>query len=1165
MLFTSTTPTASAAPSALAARCLAAWQSVRKNRLIWAVWLALLCALASYWALLLQSHQAQMDNVQAQTRQRAAQTAHALSLQVGTLIKTIDYVSRNLGDLWLSGDVNALEQAITVAQKVLPAGALAQVAVADAQGKLVFSSLFNEAAAPLWSDKSDRPGVGPTRISIADRAHFRAHLDAKAPRLFVSQPLLGRLSQQWTVQFSAPLLRQGQLQGVMVLSVSSAYLSQALSDVFSDAKDTADVAILILGDGTYLARSHGLDKVLGKSVPPTWEFLDLTEQTRGAYEATPPVDHIERYYAWHRAPDYPVLVNVGLGKAKALAEVRGLVKKSRINNLLGSVLLLLAAAGVTRLWCKQRDQAVALAASGERLELALRGGDLGFWDYQYSTRAVACSQRWASMFGYGDEAIVLGFAALGESIHPEDKAQVQSALRAHFKGKTEQYEARYRRRHGYGHWVWILDRGRVVERRPDGAPLRMVGTTLDITVHKLAEAAEQAYHERISKLVAQVPGVVYQYLYRADRSTCFTYASPGMAAVFGVTAQEALLSADKVFARIPRADVERLAVAARASVRCMGSWRGEFRMLQDDGSVRWILAQAKPERTADGSIHWYGYANDITLEHEAAEKLKLSEEHLRSTLQAVRDGLWGWDVDTGDLQWDLRISEMLGYTESIGPLQYAQWIAMLHPLDRDRTESEWQAHLNNPRDQVASVQYRVLTAQDEWLWVEARGRVVAWGEDGRPSRMIGTLSDISANVAESQLRRAVLDQSTAAIAMFNKKRQLIYANERAVQIYAELGVQIEGHDSLPMAMNAGNFRDLDPYVRKLRTHGEVRFEYKLGAKNAPARWFDIHAVLRDPEDMDSDGIWTLIDISQKNASEEALATEHLRLTTLLHRFPGGVLMQDAAGHIVMINQNMCDYFDLTETPSHLQGMHHQQLCEWMGEQRAAWLHVPQDALESEKRRTIEVHSPSGRILEINWVPMTRDDQELGRVWLVHDISERRRREEALATLAATDMLTGLPNRRSFMAALEAALNEGCCRPGPHSILLMADIDHFKRVNDTYGHLAGDTVLQHVAHMMRQGLRQQDCAGRIGGEEFTVLLHSMSVEEGLALANRIRQSLAETPAITTAGSIAVTISMGLVVLDASDATRALSRADEALYAAKNAGRNQVCVWQEGKST
>lgn len=1142
------------------ARHHAVWRSVRKNRLIWVVWLALLCALASYWVLLLQSHQAQVDNVQAQTRQRAAQTSHALSLQVGTLVKTIDYVSRNLGNLWLSGDTAMVEQTIKVAQKMLPTGALAQVAVTDALGEFTFSSLVNDAPAPLLVDRSGRPGVGPVRISIADRAYFRAHLSAKVPRLFISQPLLGRLSHQWTVQFSAPLIRDGKFQGVIVLSVSTDYLSRALSDVFSDSAEIADVAILLHSDGSYLARSHGLDNVLGKRVPPTWEFLALTQQASGAYEATPQVDHIERYYAWHRAPDYPVLVNVGLGKEKALTEVRSQVAKSRMHNLLGTLLLLLLAVWVTWLWCKQRAQSVALAASGERLELALRGGDLGFWDYHHRTRVVECSQRWALMFGYGNEAIVLDFFVLGESIHPEDKVQVQSVLRAHFRGQTDQYEARYRRRHVSGHWVWILDRGRVVERRPDGVPQRMVGTTLDITVHKLAEVAEQAYHERITKLVAQVPGVVYEYLYRPDKTKCFTYASPGMAAIFGVTAEAALLSADKVFARIPRADIERIATAARASVRHMKSWRGEFRVLQDDGSVRWVLAQAKPERTADGSVHWYGYANDITLEHEAAEKLKLSEEHLRSTLQAVRDGLWGWDVDTGDLQWDLRISEMLGYTEPIGPLHYAQWIAMLHPLDRERVEGEWQAYLSDRRDQVASVQYRVLTVKDKWLWVEARGRVVAWGENGRPSRMIGTLSDISSSVAESQLRRAVLDQSTAAIAMFNKKRQLIYANERAVQIYAELGVHFDLRSAVPMSLSAVHFRGLEPYVRTLRSHGEVRFEYKLCTEHGPVRWFDIHAVLRDPEDAHSDAVWTLIDISQKKASEEALATEHLRLTTLLHRFPGGVLMQDATGRVVMINQNMCEFFDLAEAPRSLQGIHHSQLCLRLGHLRASWLHVPKGALESEKRRTTEVHSPNGRILEINWVPIARDDQVLGRVWLVHDISERRQREEALATLAATDMLTGLPNRRSFMAALESALQDERRHPGQRGILLMADIDHFKRVNDTYGHLVGDAVLQHAAYMLRQGLRQKDSAGRIGGEEFAVLLHRISLTEGQALADRIRQSLADTPANTSVGNIAVTISMGLVVLEGGDATRALSRADEALYAAKNAGRNRVCAWK-----
>lgn len=1125
---------------------------VRKNLLLGLVWLALLGALASYWGLLRASHQAQLDNVETQTRQRAAQTAHALALQVGTLVKTIDYVSRNLGDLWQNGDRVTVQQAIGVAQNVLPQGALTQMAVANAQGEIVFSSLAAQVPLSLAEIR---------QVSIADRAYFQAHLQDGVQRLFISRPLLDRLSHEWTVQFSAALRRDGKLLGVIVLSVPAEYLSRSLSNIFSNAADEQDVAILLMDDGSYLARSHGLEKVLGKAVPASWEFLHFPQEGSGVYEATPPVDGIERYYAWHRAADYPVLINVGLGKDKALAEMRSLVRKSHMHNLLGTVLLLLAAAWITWLWLKQRAQSVALAVSGERFELALRGGDLGSWDYHRDTGMVDCSQRWALMFGYGREALVLDFSALSESIHPNEREQVQSALKAHFRGQAQQYEARYRRRHCSGYWVWVLDRGRVVERCADGAPQRMVGTTLDVTVHKLAEVAEQAYHERITKLMAQVPGVVYQYLRRVDNTDCFPYASPGLLTLFGVAPQEALLSAHKVFARIHPADIERITQEMRASALQVTGWRGEFRVLQDDGSVRWVLAQARPECVAEGGIHWYGYANDITLEHEAAEKLKLSEEHLRSTLQAVRDGLWGWEVGSGDVQWDARISEMLGYADPLPAMDYAQWINMLHPLDRERVENEWQAHLSDHRDQVASVQYRLRTAQGDWLWVEARGRVVAWGEDGLPSRMIGTLSDISSSVAESQLRRAVLDQSTAGIAMVTKDHRLVYANERALEIFAELGVSLDPHSHNAVSLSGVHLEGLGPYVRTLRLQGEVRFEYKLRTEHGPARWFDIHAVLRDPEDMGSDGVWTLIDISQKNISEEALATEHLRLTTLLHRFPGGVLMQDAVGVVAMINQNMCDFFDLTETPASLQGMHHSQLCLRLGDLRASWLHVPSGALESEKRRTTEVHSPNGRILEINWVPITRDDQELGRVWLVHDISERRQREETLATLAATDMLTGLPNRRSFMTALEAALLDARSHPAQRGILLMADIDHFKRVNDTYGHLVGDAVLQHVAQLLRQGLRQNDSAGRIGGEEFTILLYRIGLADGLALANRIRQSLADTPAMTSAGSIAVTISIGLVVLEGSDATRALSCADEALYAAKNAGRNRVCVWQE----
>ena len=348
--------------------------AVRKNLQAGAIWLLLLCSLAFYWVFLLASHQAQIDNVQMQTRQRAAQTAHALSLQVGTLLKTIDYVSRNLGDLWLNADAAVLQQSIGLAQNVLPKGALTQVAVANLQGEIIFAGVGNQVLVP--QDHTQR-------ISIADRPHFQVHLRAGTPQLFISQPVMGRISQKWTVQFSAPLLVEGQLRGVIVLSVSTDYLSQALSEVFSNAADSNDGAILLRSDGFYLARSHSVEKVLGKEAPSKWGFLHFPQQERGGYEATAPVDGIERYYAWHRVAGHPVLINVGLGKAKALAEVRLMTQKNQRNNLLATVVVVLAAMWITALWLQQRRQSVALATTSERLELVLRAGDMGSWGFHF--------------------------------------------------------------------------------------------------------------------------------------------------------------------------------------------------------------------------------------------------------------------------------------------------------------------------------------------------------------------------------------------------------------------------------------------------------------------------------------------------------------------------------------------------------------------------------------------------------------------------------------------------------------------------------------------------------------------------------------------------------------------------------------------------------------
>ena len=164
------------------------------------------------------------------------------------------------------------------------------------------------------------------------------------------------------------------------------------------------------------------------------------------------------------------------------------------------------------------------------------------------------------------------------------------------------------------------------------------------------------------------------------------------------------------------------------------------------------------------------------------------------------------------------------------------------------------------------------------------------------------------------------------------------------------------------------------------------------------------------------------------------------------------------------------------------------------------------------------------------------------------------REQRLTQLATTDELTGALNRRSILEHLQSLLDD----PGIQTCVLMADIDFFKRVNDTYGHAAGDRVLKTFVDTMRGHLRKGDLLGRLGGEEFVVALGNADLQDAQALAERLRVAVAESGCPFDADTtITVTASFGLALYDGQETvTQLLIRADEALYRAKNLGRNRV---------
>lgn len=171
----------------------------------------------------------------------------------------------------------------------------------------------------------------------------------------------------------------------------------------------------------------------------------------------------------------------------------------------------------------------------------------------------------------------------------------------------------------------------------------------------------------------------------------------------------------------------------------------------------------------------------------------------------------------------------------------------------------------------------------------------------------------------------------------------------------------------------------------------------------------------------------------------------------------------------------------------------------------------------------------------------------------------RQAHEQMTHLANTDVLTGVSNRRSFLSNCEAELSRAR-RHAEDISLLMLDIDHFKRINDNYGHPIGDEVLKAFTGICARMLRSHDILGRLGGEEFAIALPHIDAEGALHVAEKIRLAVAETPIVTAAGSIALTVSIGLASTSAGldELQPLLAEADGALYDAKQNGRNRVCV-------
>ncbi|MEZ9233607.1 GGDEF domain-containing protein [Vibrio amylolyticus] len=182
------------------------------------------------------------------------------------------------------------------------------------------------------------------------------------------------------------------------------------------------------------------------------------------------------------------------------------------------------------------------------------------------------------------------------------------------------------------------------------------------------------------------------------------------------------------------------------------------------------------------------------------------------------------------------------------------------------------------------------------------------------------------------------------------------------------------------------------------------------------------------------------------------------------------------------------------------------------------------------------------------------------LWQEREITQSYRQRAELKKLSETDELTGILNRRAFVQGLEQEFND----PAQRSLsCLMVDIDHFKEINDQVGHLSGDEVITHVAQICQGLIRTSDYIGRLGGEEFGIVLTNTSAIQAYEIAERIRQSIEEASCTVDGHVIYATASIGISELtsEVSSVRELLKQADKAMYYSKQTGRNQVTLYYD----
>lgn len=603
---------------------------------------------------------------------------------------------------------------------------------------------------------------------------------------------------------------------------------------------------------------------------------------------------------------------------------------------------------------------------------------------------------------------------------------------------------------------------------------------------------------------------------------------------------------------------------------------------------------------------------EITERKQIEEALRQSEERLRLALDFNHIGFWDLDLLTGKVAWNDNQFTLLGLIPNMIEPSYQAWRERIHPEDRERVEGLFAHSLEARIDYEA--EYRVVYPDGSVHWVLGRGKAI-YDDLGTPVRSLGVVLDINdRKQAEEAVKlseekyRQIVNTACEGIWVLDEQGNSIFVNPQMAEM---LGYSVEEMMSQSLfAFMDAEWQVIAASKMESRRQGVTeRHDFKFRRKDGEDLWCIISTnPILDEAGQFIGALGMVTDISDRKHAEESIQNinqqledrvnelkqrnaEMLMLSEISDFLQSCLTVQEACATIATLARPLFPdcaggIFTIANSRNHLE-----MATSWGNSLCSESIFSPQDCWALRRGRMHWVGNDQQDLLcnhtdhqnhpaESLCIPMIAQGETIGLLYLCattpNQLTEIRQQlartiseqlslaianltlRETLQNQSIRDPLTGLFNRRYLEEFLETEIYRA--QRNYYSVgVIMLDIDHFKRFNDTLGHEAGDVVLQELGNLLKLIVRSSDVVCRYGGEEMTIILPESSMEETYQKAEELREAIANLKfkhKEKMMGSITASLGVACFPDQGMTGNAVIQAADAALYRAKAAGRNQV---------